>query len=145
MRETDPTRTTINRWRTARRAVLASIVLAGSAVTSAAVMYRMGTRDCDAYQQRVQRAYTYSGIGVVIERHHGEVVVRRVLKGSPAAGLLRPGIRLVAVDGENPRSLEDFASAIRGEPGSTVELTVQSPCGGQKTIELTREIVKMAY
>ncbi|MCA9648329.1 MAG: PDZ domain-containing protein [Myxococcales bacterium] len=144
MRSDDSTRTTIARWRTARRAVLGAIIIAGSVVTSAAVMMRMGTRDCDGYH-RVDRAYTYSGIGVVIERHHGEVVVRRVLRGSPAQGKLRPGTRLVAVDDNNPPTLEGWASAIRGEPGTTVELEVAYPCGGHKTVAITRDVVRMAY
>lgn len=147
MRSTDSLRTSLARWRTARRAVLGSIVLAGSVVTSAAVMYRMNAPDCTAYQQRVERAYTYSGIGVVIERHRGQVVVTRVLAGSPAEGKLRRGSRLVAVDGEQPPSLEGWSAAIRGEPGTTVELRVASPCGGGGTayVEIERDIVRMAY
>lgn len=146
MRSDDSTRTTIARWRTARRAVLGAIILAGSVVTSAAVMMRLGTRDCDAYHRvdRADRAYTYSGIGVVIERHHGEVVVRRVLRGSPAQGKLRPGARLVAVDEHAPPTLEGWASAIRGAPGTTVELEVAYPCG-TRTVAITRDIVRMAY
>ena len=119
-------------------------MLAGSVVTSAAVMYRLGSRDCDAYH-RVDRAYTYSGVGVVIENHRGEVVVRRVLRGAPAQGKLHPGARLVSVDGQDPPSLEGWASAIRGAPGTTVDIEVAYPCGGHKTITLTRDIVRMAY
>jgi C-terminal processing protease CtpA/Prc len=144
MSSADSTRTTLARWRTARRAVLGAILLAGSVVTSAAVMYRTGSSDCGA-QHRVDRAYTYSGIGVVIERHQGDVVVRRVLRGSPATGKLHPGARLVAVDGEDPKTIEAWAEAIRGEPGTTVDLQVQYPCGGDKTVSITRDIVRMRY
>ena len=144
MSSADSTRNALARWRTARRAVLGAILLAGSVVTSAAVMYRTGASDCGA-QHRVDRAYTYSGIGVVIERHQGDVVVRRVLRGSPATGKLHPGARLVAVDGENPETVEAWAEAIRGEPGSTVDLQVQYPCGGEKTVSITRDIVRMSY
>lgn len=144
MSSADPTRTTLARWRTARRAVLGAIVLAGSVVTSAAVMYRMGTTDCGAYH-RVDRAYTYSGIGVVIERHQGDIVVRRVLRGSPATGKLHPGARLVAVDGGDPPTLEAWAAAIRGAPGTTVDVEVAYPCGGTKTVSITRDIVRMSY
>jgi len=144
MSSADSTRTTLARWRTARRAVLGAIVLAGSVVTSAAVMYRMGSSDCGA-QHRVDRAYTYSGIGVVIERHNGDVVVRRVLRGAPATGKLHPGARLVSVDGENPPTIEAWAEAIRGEPGTAVELQIEYPCGGEKTVSITRDIVRMSY
>ncbi len=139
------TRNTLARWRMARRAVLGAIVLAGSVVTSAAVMYRMGASDCGSQHRVVDKAYTYSGIGVVIERHHGDVVVRRVLRGSPATGKLHPGARLVSVDGETPETIESWAAAIRGEPGTTVELEVQYPCGGKRDVEITRDVVRMAY
>lgn len=146
MSSAESTRTTLARWRTARRAVLGAIVLAGSVVTSAAVMYRMGSSDCGAQQHRVvDKAYTYSGIGVVIERHQGDIVVRRVLRGSPATGKLHPGARLIEVDGENPSSVEAWAEAIRGEPGSTVELTVQYPCGGEREVAITRDVVRLSY
>ncbi|MCX4243738.1 PDZ domain-containing protein [Paraliomyxa miuraensis] len=104
----------------------------------------MGSTDCGAHH-RVDRAYTYSGIGVVIERHRDEVVVRRVLRGSPATGKLHPGMHLVAVDGENPPSLEAWAASIRGAPGTTVDLDVQTPCGRTKTVSITRDIVRMSY
>jgi len=145
MSSAESTRNTLARWRTARRAVLGAIVLAGSVVTSAAVMYRAGSSDCGAQHRVVDKSYTYSGIGVVIERHQGDIVVRRVLRGSPATGKLHPGARLVSVDGENPPSIESWAEAIRGEPGTTVELEVKYPCGGTKTVEITRGVVRMAY
>lgn len=148
MSSADSTRTTLARWRTARRAILGSIVLAGSVVTSAAVMYRMGSPDCGAHHRvdgRVDRAYTYSGIGVVIERHQGDIVVRRVLRGSPATGKLHPGARLVSVNGDDPATLEEWAAAIRGAPGTTVDIQVAYPCGGEKTVSVTRDIVRMKY
>ncbi len=145
MRAAESTRNTLARWRTARRAVLGAIILAGSVVTSAAVMVRMGTRDCSAVQRQVTRAYTYSGIGVVIERHHDDVVVRQVLPDAPAQGRLHRGARLVAVDGQAPGTLESWASAIRGAPGTTVELEIAYPCGGHKVVTLTRDVVRMTY
>lgn len=107
-------------------------------------MYRMAARDCASYH-RVDRAYTYSGIGVVIERDHGRVVVRRVLPDSPAEGVLYPGARLISVDGESPASLEAWAESIRGNAGSTVQIEIAYPCGGHTVLELQREIVRMEY
>lgn len=144
MRSADSTHTTLARWRTARRAVLGAVILAGSVVTSAAVMMRLGSQDCASYH-RVDRAYTYSGIGVVIERHQGDVIVRRVLRGSPAQGKLFPGAHLVAVDGDDPATLEGWSAAIRGAPGSAVDIAVAYPCGGQKTVSIQRDIVRMKY
>lgn len=140
----EPTSTTLARWRTARRAVLGAIVLAGAVATSTAVIRQVALSDC-SHHRGVDRAYTYSGVGVVIEREDEGVVVKRVLPGAPAEGLLRPGARLVSVDGDAPGSLEAWASAIRGAPGTTVELELAYPCGGHKTIALTRDIVRMEY
>lgn len=145
MSSADSTRSALARWRTARRAVLGAIVLAGSVVTSAAVMYRMGSSDCGAHHRSVDRSYTYSGIGVVIERQQGDIVVRRVMRGSPATGKLHPGARLVSVDGEVPETVDAWAEAIRGEPGSVVELKIKYPCGGEREVDITRDIVRVSY
>lgn len=142
MRHAESPRLTLNRWRTARRAVLGAIVLAGSVVTSAAVMVRMAARDCAPYHQ-MESAHTYSGIGVVIERERGQVVVRRVIRGAPADGVLFPGARLVAVDGETPTTLQDWTRTIRGEAGSSVTLEVAYPCGGHKHLTIERDIVRL--
>ncbi len=138
------TRNSINRWRFARRVVLGSIVLAGSVATSAAVMYRMAATQCGA-QHQVSRAYTYSGVGVVIERERGHVIVTRVIKGSPADGKIVPGARLLRIEGDRPHTIEDWASAIRGEPGSSFEMEVAYPCGGKKRVHLTRDVVRVRY
>lgn len=139
------TRFKLARWRTARRVVLSSVVLAGSVATGTAVMMRMSAHDC-ARQHHVERAYTYSGIGVVIEVERDEVVVTRVLPDSPAEGRLRAGARLISVDGEVPATLENWADAIRGAPGTTVELEVAyPPCGGHKRVTLDRDIVRVEY
>jgi C-terminal processing protease CtpA/Prc len=138
------TRLSLTRWRTARRVVLGAIVLAGSVATSAAVMYRMASHDCGTHRA-VDRAYTYSGIGVVIEREQGQVVVRRILAGAPAEDKLFPGARLVSVDGQAPASLEAWAEAIRGAPGTTVQLEVAYPCGGHKNVAIGRDVIRVEY
>ncbi len=137
-----PTMSTIARWRNARRAVLGAIVLAGAVATSTAVVRQYALSECPG--SRVDRAYTYSGIGVVIERDDDEgVSVKRVFPGSPADGRLHAGARLVAVDGVVPADLEAWSSAIRGAPGTTVELEVAFPCGGHKTVAIGRDVVRM--
>jgi C-terminal processing protease CtpA/Prc len=135
-------RNSIQRWRLARRVVLGSILLAGTVATSGAVMYKMAASQC-GLQHQANRAYTYSGIGVVIERERGHVVVTRVIKGSPAEGKIVPGARLLRIEGQRLRSVEQWASAIRGEPGSSFELEVSYPCGGTKRVQLTRDIVRV--
>src|SRR5689334_4722985 len=81
----EPTATTLARWRTARRAVLGAIVLAGAVATSTAIVRQVALSDCP-HHRGVDRAYTYSGIGVVIEREDDGVVIKRVIGGAPAEG-----------------------------------------------------------
>ncbi len=138
------TRSSLQRWRLGRRVVLGSILLAGTVATSGAVMYRMAATQC-GMQHQVNRAYTYSGIGVVIEREQGHVVVSRVIKGSPADGKILPGARLLRIEGERLRSVEQWASAIRGEPGTSFEMELAYPCGGKKRVFVTRDIVRVRY
>lgn len=135
--------TSLTRWRTARRAVLGAIVVAGAVATSTAVIRSVALHDC--HGGAVDRAYTYSGIGVVIERGEDAVLVKQVLPGSPAEGVLHAGARLVSVDGEVPATVDAWASAIRGAPGTSVELEVGYPCGGHKTVVIARDIVRMRY
>lgn len=136
-----PTPSTLTRWRTARRAVLGAIVIAGAVATSTAVIRNTALSGCQGH--RAARAFTYSGIGVVIEHEAGTVTVNRVFAGSPADGRLREGARLISVDGQTPDDVEQWAAAIRGAPGTTVELEVEYPCGGQKLVEIERDVVRV--
>lgn len=140
----DSLRSSLARWQTGRKVVLGAILASGALATSAELMQRMSTHDCDAVHH-VARAYTYSGIGVVIEEAEGDVVVRRVLPNSPAEGKVHVGATLISVDGERPRSIEGWAAAIRGQAGTEVELEVAYPCSGHKTVDLERGIVRVAY
>ena len=134
----------IGHWRAARRLVLGSILVSGVMATSIAVLHR-AVKPIDA-QHHLARSVTYSGIGIVIEHAgHNRVVVRDVLPNSPAEGLLRRGTYLVKVDGEVPRSLPQWAAAIRGPEGTEVELEVASHCGGHKNVTLTRDVVRLQY
>ena len=136
-------RSSIVRWYAARRMVLGCIVLSGAMATSVAVLSQAAHTHADAH--RVTRAVTYNGIGVVIEQTDSEVVVREIIPNSPADGQLFEGARLVSVNGMTPDSLPGWASAIRGEPGTQVELGIASRCGGQSVRTLTRDIVRLEY
>lgn len=54
------------------------------------------------------------------------VLVRRVASNSPAAGILRRGDVIIAIDGRQIDTLEELASylALETSPGDTVEITV---------------------
>lgn len=89
-------------------------------------------------QEREERAQelsgSYVGIGVRIDAaEDGRPLVVGVFRGSPAeAADLQPGDIIVAVDGQETagQDLDDVASRIRGEAGSTVLLTIQTGIDG---------------
>ncbi|RMG96299.1 MAG: PDZ domain-containing protein [Deltaproteobacteria bacterium] len=148
-------RRSISQWRTARSVVLASIVLAGALATS---VWTMGypphpTRhavvvdvDGSLASLRSDRTVTYSGIGVAIRQsEHGSIYIERVFPNTPADGLLMPGMRIVAVDGRTiDGDIRDWTAAVRGAPGTDVELTVAYHCGGRQTVRLTRQVIRVS-
>lgn len=137
--------TSISRWRTARRVILGSIVLAGAMATSAAVMYRFGGTHCQATKHRVvDNVYKYSGIGAVIQGNGDAVLVRSVIPGAPADGFLREGATLISVDGTYPNSVEDWAAALRGPQGTSVTIEVAYRCSGHKFVTLERQLIAVA-
>ena len=137
--------TSISRWRTARRVILGSIVLAGAMATSAAVMYRFGGTNCRATQHRVvDNVYKYSGIGAVIQGRGDAVIVRSVIPGAPADGVIREGARLISVDGTYPNSVEEWATALRGPEGTSVTIEVAYRCSGHKYVTLERQMISVA-
>ena len=82
------------------------------------------------------------GVGVILSSTpQGDVYVLSVLTGGPAylAGV-RQGERVVAVDGVPMagKSTAEVASAIRGEEGTEVELTLAGPDDSVRTVTISR-------
>ena len=86
---------------------------------------------------------SYVGIGVRIEPDDaGQPRINAVFDGSPAekAGLV-PDDVIVAVDGKRTEgaSMDDVASWVRGEAGSTVKITIRHGTDGlERTVSITR-------
>jgi carboxyl-terminal processing protease len=85
---------------------------------------------------------SYVGIGVRIdETDEGLPRIVSVFKDSPAekAGL-QPDDVIVAVDGETTaeRSIDEVAALVRGEAGTTVEVTIRRPDGAEQTLPIVR-------
>ncbi|MEW6277148.1 MAG: S41 family peptidase [Candidatus Eremiobacterota bacterium] len=97
-----------------------------------------------AQEDAVQRSGTYSGIGVELAWRKGLVVVG-CLDGSPAlkAGL-RPGDRLLEIDGNRLDGLTYYAAGnlLLGPRGSPCRLLVGRD-GGTQRIELTRQAIQL--
>jgi len=70
----------------------------------------------------------------------GPIIVERVAPGGPAGEAnIQPGDRIRAIDGESTRAMTipEAARLIRGRPGTSVELRVDSP-RGDRLITLVR-------
>jgi hypothetical protein len=80
------------------------------------------------------------GIGVSVGRHKDGVLVRGVFDVGPAHGVLDDGDVITEADGVSlaGRPLREGMAAIRGEPGTTVRLTVRKANGGEERVSLER-------
>ena len=86
---------------------------------------------------------TFSGIGVAFTQDDdGTYVVNRVMEGGPAelAGM-KAGDILLEVDGKSYEDSNKMAAAIRGDEGTSVEITYKRD-GVKKTVSLVRAEVK---
>lgn len=85
---------------------------------------------------------SYVGIGVRINpTDDGLPQVVGVFDGSPAEGAaLQVGDIIVAVDGRTTagNGIDTVAGWVRGEAGSTVELTLRSATGGERVVSIVR-------
>jgi carboxyl-terminal processing protease len=69
----------------------------------------------------------FVGVGIVIKVFEGVILVRHTIPNSPASKVLKPGDRILAVDGKSLKGMEfhQIVGMIRGQEGTTVDLTVQ--------------------
>ena len=85
---------------------------------------------------------SYVGIGVRInETDEGLPQVTSVFPGSPAeAAGLKPDDVIVAVDGKTTveHSIDEVAGWVRGEAGTTVEVTIRRADGTEQTLSIVR-------
>jgi PDZ domain-containing protein len=67
-----------------------------------------------------------------------DVVAQEVVDNSPADKVIRPGDRLVRVNGKSVSSAEDVVTAVSTtKPGQTIQLVVQTPGQAQRTVSIT--------
>ncbi len=89
----------------------------------------------------------FGGLGIVVGMREGVLTVVAPLDGSPAqAGGLRPGDRLVEIDGLTTfgMSLRSAIARLRGRIGAPVELTINRPgVTTNLSVEITREEIEV--
>lgn len=91
---------------------------------------------------------TMCGIGIVISIDSGECVINDILDDSPAEGSgLMIGDVILAVDGKDVSgmSVTDISMLTKGNPDTSVNLTVKRAGEGEKTFEITRSTINMRY
>jgi len=90
----------------------------------------------------------FGGLGLSVVLRDGHVTVLAPMEDTPAfrAGILT-GDRIIKVEGKSVEHLPltDVVKLLRGEPGSTVALTVERPATGtKKNFSLQRAVIQMA-
>ena len=104
--------------------------------------------DADSFQQlQDDTEGQFGGLGLQVALKDGHVTVIAPMDDTPGsrAGILS-GDRIVKVAGKSvdQQSLTDVVKQLRGEPGSTVALTIERPGSGElKNFTLTRAVIQM--
>lgn len=105
--------------------------------------------DAESFQQlQDDTEGQFGGLGLVVALKGGYVTVVSPMEDSPGfrAGILT-GDRITKVDGKTVERepLSEVVKRLRGEPGSTVTLTVERPAAGTtKDYTLTRAVIQVA-
>ena len=87
----------------------------------------------------------YGGIGSKIRKVDDYVVIAEPFKGSPAdKANLKIGDNIIKINGEKMLNLntEDVSELLRGSPGTNVEITLKSPKGNIRSVDITREKIQ---
>jgi len=77
----------------------------------------------------------YGGIGALIRKKGDYVIIAEPYKGSPAdENGLKIGDKIVAIDGKDMKgvNVEDISKRLRGEPNTTVKVTVERLLTGER-------------
>ena len=104
--------------------------------------------DADSYQELEDDTEgEFGGVGLMVGMKDGAITVIAPMDDTPGsrAGILS-GDHIIKVEGKSVEKMElsDVVKTLRGEPGSSVSLTIQRPAtGAVKTFVLTRAIIQM--
>lgn len=105
--------------------------------------------DAESFQQlQDDTEGQFGGLGLVVATKGGYITVISPMEDSPGyrAGILA-GDRILKVEGRSVenKALTDVVKLLRGEPGTSVTITVERPSSGAiKDYTLTRAVIQMA-
>jgi carboxyl-terminal processing protease len=104
--------------------------------------------DADSFQElQDDTEGQFGGVGLMVGMKDGNITVIAPMDDTPGAraGILS-GDRIIKVEGKSveKQPLDDVVKQLRGEPGTSVSLTIQRPATGiEKTFKLTRAVIQM--
>lgn len=112
-------------------------------ITSKLDPYTEYLPESEMYKLEMLTTGKYGGIGSLIRQDGDFVIIAEPYKGSPAdrAGLMI-GDKIVEIEGESARGMttDDVSSRLKGEPKTTVRLTVEKLIGGNREeVKIRRE------
>jgi carboxyl-terminal processing protease len=88
----------------------------------------------------------FVGLGIELKTEPaGLLIVNTIATGPAALGGIKPGDRIVAVDGKSTANVspDTLADLLRGAEGSQVLVAVQNEAGGMRDLRLTRRRVEV--
>lgn len=88
----------------------------------------------------------FVGLGIELKADDGSLLIADVIAKGPAeAAGIRPGDRIVAVDGISTRDIttDRAADMLKGEQGTTVEVSILSPETDPRTLSVRRDRVEV--
>ncbi|HEX9048640.1 MAG TPA: S41 family peptidase [Verrucomicrobiae bacterium] len=104
--------------------------------------------DADSFQElQDDTEGQFGGVGLMVGMKDGHITVIAPMDDTPGsrAGILS-GDRIIKVEGKSveKQPLDDVVKQLRGDPGTTVSLTIQRPATGmEKTFKLTRAVIQV--
>jgi len=88
----------------------------------------------------------FVGLGIELKANDGALLIVKVFAGGPAdRGGLKPGDRIVAVDGRSTHELssDQAANMLQGVEGSSVEVTIATPGIQERRLRIRREQIEV--
>jgi carboxyl-terminal processing protease len=94
---------------------------------------------------RARTASSYSGVGLTVGPGKSGLIVRAAMHGPARAAGIRPGDRIVSIDGHRVRRLpfDRSLELIKGKEGTVVRLTIRRPREGTLSFSVRRQEIAL--